>query len=78
MIKLMHRIHKIKEDYMRTTIDLPGDLLTEAMRLAHVKTKTMAITLGLQELINRYRLDQLRLLRGKVSLTIDLKKSRRR
>jgi len=63
---------------MRTTIELPSELLTEAMRVSHVKTKTMAITLGLQELINRHRLEQLRALRGKIPLEIDIRKSRRR
>lgn len=63
---------------MRTTIELSDDLLTQAMRLSHVKTKTMAITLGLQELINKYRLDALRALRGKIDLTTDVRKSRRR
>ncbi len=63
---------------MRTTIDLPDELVEQAMRVAHVKTKTMAIALGLQELINKSRLDALRSLRGRVELTIDPRKSRRR
>jgi len=63
---------------MRTTLELPSDLLQEAMKVSHVKTKTMAIVLGLQELIHKYKLDQLRGLRGKMDLAIDLKKSRRR
>lgn len=63
---------------MRTTVELPDELVAEAMRVSHVKTKTTAITLGLQELINKYRLDALRLLRGKVDLTMDLRKSRQR
>ncbi len=63
---------------MRTTIEVPEELLTEAMHLSHVKTKTMAIVLGLQELVNKYRLDRLSALRGKLDLSVDLKKSRRR
>ncbi|MBI3322303.1 MAG: type II toxin-antitoxin system VapB family antitoxin [Candidatus Omnitrophica bacterium] len=63
---------------MRTTVDLPGELLAEAMRVSHIRTKTTAITLGLQELINKYRLDALRTLRGKIDLRIDIRKSRRR
>ncbi len=63
---------------MRTTIELPNDLIAEAMSLAHVKTKTLAITMGLQELIHKYRLDQLRALRGRVDLSIDVRKARRR
>jgi Arc/MetJ family transcription regulator len=63
---------------MRTTIELPDELLDEAMRVSHVRTKTMAIVLGLQELINKYRLDALRALRGKIDLMTDIRKSRRR
>ncbi len=63
---------------MRTTIELPDELMAEAMRVSHVKTKTMAIALGLQELINRQRLEGLRLLRGKIQLGTDVRKSRRR
>lgn len=63
---------------MRTTIELPDTLVMEAMRVAHVTTKTTAIRLGLEELINRYRLEALRALRGKIDLALDLRKSRRR
>lgn len=63
---------------MRTTIDISAELLEEAMKAAHVRTKTMAIVLGLQELINKSRLDRLRALRGKIDLATDLRKSRRR
>ena len=63
---------------MRTTVDLPDKLLAEAMKVTHAKTKTMALTLALQELINRYRLEDLRSLRGKIQLDIDLRKSRQR
>ena len=63
---------------MRTTVMVPDDLLAEAMRVSHVKTKTTAITLGLQELINKYRLDALRALRGKIDLATDVRKARRR
>ena len=63
---------------MRTTLELPSDLLLEAMKVSHVKTKTMAIVLGLQELIHKHRLGQLRGLRGRLDLAVDLKESRRR
>ena len=63
---------------MRTTVELPDGLMAEALRVSHAKTKTMAITLGLQELINRHRIEQLRALRGKLDLNIDLRKSRQR
>ena len=63
---------------MRTTIDIPQDLLQDALRVTRARTKTMVIVLGLQELINRHKIHQLRALRGKVKLTIDIAKSRQR
>lgn len=63
---------------MRTTIELPDGLIAEAMKVSHVKTKTMAITLGLQELINKRRIEDLRALRGKIDLSINIRKSRKR
>ena len=63
---------------MRTTLDIPVDLLKDAMRVAHAKTKTMTVILGLKELINRFKLDQLRTLRGKIHLTTDVPAARKR
>ena len=63
---------------MRTTVDIPDTLLKDARRVSLAKTKTMTIILGLQELINRHRLDHLRSLRGTISLTTDLRNARAR
>jgi Arc/MetJ family transcription regulator len=62
---------------MRTTLDLPDDLLSEAMRLSKVRTKTGAVVLSLQELINRRKIERLRKLKGKLDLDIDLDSLRR-
>jgi len=62
---------------MRTTIDIPEDLLKEAMRLAGTRSKTSTIILSLQELIGRRKIESLRKLRGKVDLGIDLDALRR-
>jgi Arc/MetJ family transcription regulator len=63
---------------MRTTVEIPDRLMHEAMQTAHVKTKTMAIVLGLRELINRHKLDMLRELRGRVPLTTNVTRARGR
>lgn len=63
---------------MRTTIDIPEELIKKAMKLTHAKTKTTTIVIALTELINRYKLSELRKFRGKFDLNIDLKKSRAR
>ena len=62
---------------MRTTLDLPEDLLKEAMQLSNVRTKTGTIILSLQELINKRKIERLRELKGKLDLDIDLDTLRR-
>jgi hypothetical protein len=62
---------------MRTTVDLPEDLLEEARRLWHFRTKQQTLTAGLEELIRKAHREELRRLAGKVSLDIDLNRSRR-
>ena len=63
---------------MRTTVDIPEDLLEEARRLSHSRTKRDAIIAGLQELIRTAHLDDLRSLPGKIELNLDLFRSRKR
>ena len=62
---------------MRTTLDLPEDLLKEAMRLSKARTKTSTVLLSLQELINKRKIERLRELKGKLDLDIDLDVLRR-
>ncbi len=57
---------------MRTTLDLPEELLLEAMSVSHVNTKTKVITLALQELIRKSELSKLKKFKGKIDLDIDL------
>lgn len=63
---------------MRTTVEIPDRLMQDALRTSGAKTKTMTIVLGLQELLNRHRLEQLRALRGGLRITVDVRKARRR
>ncbi|GAX60194.1 hypothetical protein SCALIN_C07_0005 [Candidatus Scalindua japonica] len=57
---------------MRTTLDLPEELVQEAMEVAHVKTKTNVIILALTELIRKSKISDLKKFKGKVDLNIDL------
>jgi Arc/MetJ family transcription regulator len=63
---------------MRTTLDLPEDLIEEARRVLGFKSKTDTVVLSLQELIRRRRIEELKDLLGKVKLEIDIPRSRRR
>jgi len=62
---------------MRTTLDLPEDLLKEAMQISNARTKTGTVILSLQELINKRKIERLRDLKGKLDLDIDLDALRR-
>ena len=72
----MHKIINLciqnMEVKMRTTLDLPDDLLHEAMEVAHSRTKTQVIILALQELIRKSKIKGLKKYKGKVDLDIDL------
>jgi Arc/MetJ family transcription regulator len=57
---------------MRTTLDLPEELMQEAMETAHVKTKTNVIILALKDLIRKSKISGLKKFKGKVDLDIDL------
>ncbi len=63
---------------MRTTLDVPVDLLEEARTMLGFKSKTDTIVLALRELVRHRRIDELKALMGKVHLEIDVPASRRR
>ncbi len=63
---------------MRTTLDLPEDLLEKAMSLSQIKTKTQVITLALQEMIRKAEISDLKKFKGKIDLDIDLDALRNR
>ena len=63
---------------MRTTLDLPEDLVEEARQLLGFKSKTDTVVLALRELVRRRRIEELKGLAGKVDLKVDLPRSRRR
>jgi hypothetical protein len=66
---------------MRTTMNIPKDLVREAMRLSDAASQTQAVIMGLEELIRKKRLEKLAGLRGsgRVSMTqAQLRKMRTR
>jgi Arc/MetJ family transcription regulator len=63
---------------MRTTLDIPEELLEEARERLGVRSKTDAVILSLQELVRRKRIEELKSLLGHVQLEIDIPASRRR
>jgi hypothetical protein len=68
----------IKGGGMRTTLDLPDSLMSNAMKACHQRTKTAVIITALQELVRKHRLQDLKLFKGHVDLNLDLDKLRKR
>ena len=63
---------------MRTTLDLPEELMKEAVKVCHHKTKTAVIITALQDMVRKSRLQQLKTFRGKVDIQLDLDQVRKR
>ena len=51
---------------MRTTLDLPDNLVDEAMKVTHIKTKTKVIIIALEELIRKSKLSEIKNFKGKI------------
>lgn len=68
-------------DWMRTSMNIPKELLEEAVRASGASSQTMAVVMGLQELIRTKRLERLVSLRGTDAVVLPAaaqKRSRRR
>lgn len=61
---------------MRTTLQLPDDLISEAARLAKTKTKTETIILALKDFIRRRQLQKLIKASGTILLHSNWEKMR--
>jgi Arc/MetJ family transcription regulator len=63
---------------MRTTLDLPEDLIAEAMKLTKITTKTDLIKTALANLITKERIKDLKGFYGKIDLDVNLDILRKR
>ena len=63
---------------MRTTLDLPKDLIDEAMKATKINTKTQLIITALEDLIRKSKISGLKKFKGKVDLDIDMNSIRGR
>ena len=57
---------------MRTTLDLPEDLIKEAMSLTQTKTKTALIIKAVEELIRKSKISGIKDFKSEINLDIDL------
>lgn len=63
---------------MRTTLDLPEELLEEARQACSARTKRDTVLAGLRELIRKAHHEELRRLAGRIEIDLDIAKSRGR
>lgn len=63
---------------MRTTLDLPEDLVSEAMKVTGNTTKTAVIIQALNEVVRKSKIADIKCYKGKVDLGIDLDELRAR
>ena len=57
---------------MRTTLNLPEQIITEGLKVTHLKSKTELITTAVRELIRKHKLAALKKFKGAVDLKINL------
>lgn len=57
---------------MRTTIDIPEDLMKEAMKVTNSSTKTELIKIALRNIIQKNNIKSLKKYKGRIDLNIDL------
>ena len=63
---------------MRTTLDIPEALITRALKITQIKTKTSLISTALQELIRKHTIAKIKNYKGKIDLDMDLDSIRER
>ena len=64
--------------HMRTTLDLPEDLVDDARKVLGFKSKTDTVVYALREVVRRGHVEGLKALFGKVHIDLDLNKARGR
>ena len=56
---------------MRTTLDLPEDLIDEAMQATNINTKTKVIIAALEDLIRKSRISGLKKFKGQLDMDMN-------
>ena len=57
---------------MRTTLDLPEELLAETMKASGIRTKTEVIIAALEDLIRKSKISELKDFKGEIDLATNL------
>ena len=57
---------------MRTTLNLPEDIIIEGLKVTHLRTKTELITTAIKELIRKHKTSSIKKFKGSIDLNINL------
>jgi Arc/MetJ family transcription regulator len=63
---------------MRTTLDLPEELIEHARTAVGFKSKTDTVVFALREIVRRQRIDELKTLMGRIRFEFDPTEIRRK
>ena len=63
---------------MRTTLDIPEELIDEAMQITNAKTKTAVIKIALENIVRQEQYSKLLNYHGKIDIEVDLNSLRNR
>ncbi len=63
---------------MRTTIDIPKELIEEAMKITKCRSKTALIKDALQQIIQQHKIQDLKKYNGRLDIDVDLNVTRDR
>jgi metal-responsive CopG/Arc/MetJ family transcriptional regulator len=58
-------------DFMRTTLNIPDELIRELHRFSNEKSKTKAISTAIKDYIRRKKIEHLLALHGKINIDYD-------
>ena len=56
---------------MRTTLNLPEEIIAEGLKVTHLKTKTELITTAIKELIRKHQISGIKKFKGKFDLKLN-------
>ncbi|MBI5418309.1 type II toxin-antitoxin system VapB family antitoxin [Candidatus Poribacteria bacterium] len=61
---------------MKTTLNIPDELINEVMTISSIKTKTEAVIAGLKELIRQKKIEKVLSSLGKINFSDEIKRAR--
>jgi len=63
---------------MKTTLNLPDDLIQEGLKITNYRTKTELVISSIKNMIKHEKMQKLKKFKGKVKLDIDIDALRKR